>query len=112
MAYIPREPTYGEIESNAAIQQGDSFSAFALWFPQMGGYAGKAVAVIYETESDGCMNEVYVWHDGDFPFSDDQEQPRRIHYCDASQFVDFGNKLIGFEDILSGGEGQMKDNGE
>ena len=87
---IPREPTADECSTHADL--GDGWTA--IWYPQMGGYVGKAAAFI----EDECF-EVYVWHDGEFPFScgqtdrDVPASPVRLHHCDADQFISFGEEL-------------------
>lgn len=81
----PREPTAEECSQHVSL--GDGW--FALWYPQMGGYVGKAVA-----RQVGECFDLYVWHDGEFPFSDDDvdgwtEQPKcpvLLHHCDSEQF--------------------------
>ena len=59
----------------------------AAWYPQMGGYVG---ACIIEPLG-GCV-DVYVWHDGEFPFGDGD--PTRLHHCDGNQFIEFGDTVI------------------
>jgi hypothetical protein len=62
----------------------------------MGGYAGKAVAVFSRDGQDSGCFEVYVWHDGDFPFSgedSDDRGPVHLHHCSAEQFIRFGNLM-------------------
>lgn len=96
----PREPTVEECTANTEIVP----KCFALWYPQMGGYSGKAIAVW----SGGCW-ELFIWHDGDFPFSDGDvdgwtDTPRvpvNIHHCDSSQFVRFGHTLQQCEQRLT-----------
>jgi hypothetical protein len=71
----------------------------------MGGYAGKAVAV----DLGDADLDVYVWHDGEFPFSDDdarflgdEEKPKtpvKVHHCDVGQFRLFADQV---ETWLSG----------
>jgi len=61
----------------------------------MGGYCGKAVAVLYKDI--GCF-DVYVWHDGEFPFGD--ESPTRLHHCDPGQFVRFGEEIIKLQNSI------------
>jgi hypothetical protein len=86
----PREPTADECCAHAPL--GDGW--FAIWYPQMGGYVGKA-AVHVGDGPDACF-EAFVWHDGEFPFSGDDDRteghrsPARLHHCDAEQFVRFG----------------------
>lgn len=91
----PREPTADECTANAQIEPG----AFAIWYPQMGGYAGKAVFYPGEQGEDGCV-EIYVWHDGEFPFGGDRgfendaKEPVNLHHCSAEQFVRFGQTVL------------------
>ena len=70
---------------------------YACWYPQMGGYVAKAVALFdkswKETETSvtgGCI-DVFVWHDGEFPFSD--SSPTELHHCSGKQFIEFGKFL-------------------
>ena len=71
----------------------------ALWYPQMGGYVGHALAVADED----CV-DVYVWHDGAFPFDaeghcgwcDRPQSPAKLHFCQPEQFIRFGQALEGF----------------
>lgn len=94
-----REPTGDECNEKAIIYENDKEICRALWFPQMGGYSGKAVAVITKRiegmdDLDGGCVEVYVWHDGEFPFKGDSSRPPyNIHLCDPDQFIGFGNLL-------------------
>ena len=88
------EPTGGQCGSNELIFQDEKEAHYAIWYPQMGGYVGRAVAVIEKGPwgAEACI-DVYVWHDGDFPFHDG-EPPRRIHHCNPNQFIDFGKTLV------------------
>lgn len=86
-----REPTVEECTSNTLLLQDAEQVAYAIWYPSMGGYVGKAVAVI-DKRAGSCV-DVYVWHNGEFPFNEDNGNPVRLHHCDPSQFVDFGNKI-------------------
>lgn len=64
----------------------------------MGGYTGKAVVVDpYDT---GDI-DVYVWHDGQFPFrgsdldlNDELRNPVKLHHCDVSQFKTFAEQIM------------------
>ena len=95
------EPTGAECSAHAKVCEDANHIGYAVWYPQMGGYTGKAVAVMdkHWTEAPngamlgGCV-DVYVWHDGEFPFHQDVESPRLIHHCDPEQFVDFG-RVVG-----------------
>ena len=50
-----------------------------------------------EKTYDQCF-EVYVWHDGEFPFDDSGDRgengPAHLHHCMPSQFVEFGNLVL------------------
>ena len=101
-AAIPGEPTVEECEAHAPVWAGGGRYGVALWYPQMGGHAGRAVAVFDRQWQDhghtrwgGCI-DVYVWHDGEFPFSGERDpgvQPVLLHHCDPEQFVEFGKTL-------------------
>lgn len=91
----PSEPTQEQCSAGAQVESPeDGWVAYACWYPQMGGYVGKAV-VVFEKESedyDRCF-ECFVWHDGEFPFAEgnDWRGPVRcIHHCMPSQFIAFG----------------------
>lgn len=91
VAGSPRQPTADECSNNTEIEPG----RFAIWYPQMGGYVGRAVI----EEDDGGFN-AWVWHDGEFPFENGFE-PRMLHHCEAAQFVRFGRDvqaLLGLEE--------------
>lgn len=92
-------PTTDQCSSHTPVDGG-----FACWYPQMGGYVGKAI--VYPLPS-GCF-DVLIWHDGEFPFDplnedgdiSDSRGPIELHHCDPQQFVDFGNWVAS----LKGGE--------
>ena len=98
------EPTGEQCEAHALVYESESCMGYAMWYPQMGGYSGKAVAIMdkrwRETKDGqasvgGCI-EVLVWHDGQFPFSNDDDlDPKvvQLHHCGAKQFVEFGETL-------------------
>lgn len=95
-----REPTPDECTTHAKVTLTDTLTGHACWYPKMGGYVGKAVAVLF----DGCV-DVYVWHDGEFPFSDgspdawgDPRSPVKLHHCDGGQFIQFGQFLEALQD--------------
>lgn len=95
MSDHPPKPTADDCSNNAVFEWG-AHRCMAIWYPQMGGYVGKAVVV---GEADGGCFEAYVWHDGQFPFSDDPRYhggtlpPVKIHHCMAGQFVEFGEAV-------------------
>lgn len=101
----PDEPTPEQCTARAEVAPFDGRRAFACWYPQMGGYVGKAVVLpsVGHDGRDGCF-EVYVWHDGEFPFFDGEERtwdfappsPAHLHHCAAEQFVRFGQEVSGF----------------
>lgn len=101
-----KEPTAEECSANAVVDLDDGRTGHACWFPQMGGYAGKAAVVI---DQDGHA-DVYVWHDGAFPFHGDQslwpDQPPRspveLHLCDGGQFVAFGQFIESLQNAAEG----------
>ena len=101
--HYPKEPTAEQCSKREQVEDFNSCKAFACWYPQMGGYVGKAVVVLEgglragaflsggdREQEDGCFN-AFVWHDGEFPFGGEGDRnPARIHHCMPSQFVEFG----------------------
>lgn len=105
MSQQPHEPTPEQCSQNDRVFQDDGKVGYAIWYPQMGGYVGKAVAVLTRGWPE-CF-DVYVWHDGAFPFvgkgttcavCDNKiaNNPMVIHHCDANDFIRFGQALQGF----------------
>lgn len=102
-----QEPTAEQCSNNTKVFESENQVGYAIWYPQMGGYVGKAVAILDKNWQEfdsgarmgGCVN-VYVWHDGEFPFGED-EQPRELHHCDPMQFVHFGETLERLNSNLS-----------
>lgn len=101
-----REPTSHECSHNSPVFDDGQRVGYAIWYPQMGGYVGKAVAVMDKgwkergnAREGGCI-DVYVWHDGQFPFSADGVDPYVLHHCDPVQFIEFGEKLADLNDAL------------
>lgn len=95
------EPTAAECSTTAKVFEDNRTVGYALWYPQMGGYVGKAVALIAKEwrempngdREGGCI-DVYVWHDGEFPFSGENgREPIKLHHCDPEQFIEFGHTL-------------------
>lgn len=78
------EPTSQQCTDKARVEDIGGEPAFACWYPQMGGYVGKALVNLCNT---GCF-DVYAWHDSEFPFAGDD--PVLIHHCDPDQFIRFG----------------------
>lgn len=97
------EPTYDQCNKNDVVYESETEVGYAVWYPQMGGYVGKAIAITSKHSSDsnafGIENDcvdVYVWHDGEFPFSEDGRDPYLVHHCVPDQFNVFGKKLKKF----------------
>jgi hypothetical protein len=87
----PKEPTAEQCGEMVLVGEDEHSRHFAIWYPQMGGYVGKAVAVICKDSDEGSCFDVFVWHDGEFPFS--EENPAELHHCSAEQFVRFGEQI-------------------
>ena len=86
------KPTMEECYVNSSFDLGDGRVGYAAWYPQMGGYTSQAIVEIVGPS--GCF-DVYVWHDGEFPFDGEGgEQPRLLHHCMAEQFIDFGQVVL------------------
>ncbi len=97
----PPEPTPDQLDARAKFEW-NGRQCMALWYPQMGGYVGRAVAVRASDPDLSPCYDVFVWHDGEFPFSENDGreagEPRRLHHCDPGQFIDFGEQLIEWEE--------------
>lgn len=100
------EPTAEQCRDNALVFQDEHSVAYAIWYPQMGGYCAKAVAIMsrqwkeYENGSaeGGCI-DMLIWHDGEFPFHEgDEKNPIHLHHCDPHQFITFGKTLAKIND--------------
>ncbi len=95
-AEAPAEPTGKQCSQKAKVYESDNQVGYACWYPQMGGYVGKAVIMFFKPtkpgDEPGCF-DAYVWHDGDFPFHDGQ-YPVRLHHCGAEQFIEFGRDVL------------------
>lgn len=87
-----------DAEQSRVVKDGSKVR-FWTYYPQMGGYHGKAVVTFDLTTNctddvSGCF-DASVFHDGDFPFDEaGGRSPARIHHCSAEQFVDFGLQVI------------------
>jgi hypothetical protein len=92
-SWIVRQPTAAECSANSLIFDGECVKGYAIWYPSMGGYVGKALAI---SGGDGGCVDVYVWHDGEFPFDseDDSAEPVYLHHCTITDFIRFGEQLI------------------
>lgn len=111
------EPTPEQCNKHAQVWADENHIGRAIWYPQMGGYVGKAVAVVNKRWSEddisshlgGCV-EVYVWHDGEFPFSGEDDpavQPIHLHHCDPEQFIEFGKMLAKWNEREGCGGGSV-----
>lgn len=97
-SYI-KEPTSKECSENALVFVSENKSAYAMWYPQMGGYSARCVVILDGKWTDtpqgmrvgGCF-DVLVWHDGEFPFDGEEPglNPAMLHHCDPEQFIRFG----------------------
>ena len=95
---IPTEPSSDQCNAKARGLWG-SRPVMALWYPQMGGYVGKALVV----EEGDCFN-TWVWHDGEFPFDGEMDRPRELHHCDPAQFILFGDQVSDWQESLRPGD--------
>lgn len=101
-------PTADECNTKAKVCEDDMRIGYAIWYPQMGGYSGKAIVIVNKSEGHNSCFEAYVWHDGEFPFSDDggvweKTGPVNIHHCDPDQFISFGKAVEKMMGISSEG---------
>lgn len=92
-----KEPTAEQCSNKEKVFEDDTKIGYAVWYPQMGGYVGRAVAIFDKqyrsgAAQGGCI-DVLVWHDGEFPFGENDDTPREIHHCDPEQFIEFGKTL-------------------
>ena len=98
------EPTSDQCTANSPIMLTDGRTGYAIWYPQMGGYVGRAIVA---ADGHGCV-DAWVWHNGDFPFAGRDvepmygDNPRELHHCDPGQFIAFGQKV---ERLLEGTDG-------
>ncbi len=89
----PRQPTSDECENRSVIFETEDRIGFAVWYPQMGGYVGKAVAVIDKDSPASCF-DCYIWHDGEFPFDESGgKSPKIVHHCVHEQVITFGEDV-------------------
>lgn len=86
-----REPSDREA-SNREVVVFEERSWLATFYPQMGGYGGKCWVDV--TEGVGACFDVYVYHDGEFPFAHaPTKEPIRLHHCAAQQFRRFADEV-------------------
>ena len=89
-----KEPTCEQCSANETVFEDEHTVGYAIWYPQMGGYVGRAVAMISKGGGGASCFDVLVWHDGEFPFDGEGgDNPRQLHHCAAEQFIDFGEKI-------------------
>lgn len=101
MSTTPREPTAEECETCDVVLEDEHSIGHAIWYPQMGGYVGKAVVVFSKERGGSGRNpcfDVYVWHDGEWPFNEG-EPPNPLHHCNAQQFIDFGREVLNLQGV-------------
>lgn len=98
----PPEPSPEDCSERRLVWENQP--AVALWYPQMGGYVGKAVVTVAD---DAGGVDVFVWHDGTFPFTADQDDldgvtrtPVRLHHCDVGQFRLFADQVEAWQESL------------
>ena len=85
-----KPPTIEQCTENAKIIDEELGEGYAIWYPQMGGYTGRAA--VFPCDN-GCF-EALVWHDGEFPFDEESGgSPAYIHHCNPEQFIKFGHKV-------------------
>lgn len=98
----PRQPTSEECTTNATVLDAAGRVGRACWWPSTGGYVARAVAVVDLAKSHGV--DVYVWHDGRFPFDghcqrcSDERSPVVLHHCQPGQFIALGQFLSNLTD--------------
>jgi hypothetical protein len=91
----PPEPTSDEVVLGATVNLPDGRWARACWFPSIGGYVGKALVIPSQVEGE-CCTEVWVWHNGQFPFSgqcpacSSECSPVLLHVHGGQDFIAFG----------------------
>ncbi len=99
----PPMPTGEQCEADARLPDYHGRRAYACWYPQMGGYCGKCVVLISEdaeVAGSTCF-DAYVWHDGEFPFHENDDIPVRLHHCEPSQFIEFGKLVQAFQEAVN-----------
>ena len=93
------EPTAEQCSAHEKVFECESRIGYAIWYPQMGGYGGRAITLLDKSWTEypngsaigGCF-DVMVWHDGEWPFHDG-ENPTELHHCDPQQFIRFGEAI-------------------
>ncbi len=98
------QPTPAQCSTDATLSKDGPVLRFATWHPQWGGYVGQAIVEVHGPG--GCF-EVFVWHDGEFPYDD--KPPLQFHYCNPIQLIRLALKVIE-KQIESGDESTTKAN--
>lgn len=107
----PPEPTAAQCSAAADLPPFNGQPCMACWYPQMGGYVGRCVVCGPHPGEDISCVDVYVWHDGEFPFrgddpigwEGDKRKPAYVHHCDVEQFINFGRLVMDrmFQEVKS-----------
>ena len=93
----PPRPTGEQCENQAVVAESPGRIAYAGFTPQIAGYHAKAVAVFHKDWLDDESNcggdvELHVWHDGEFPTSD--EEPYFIIEIGSTEdLLDFAQRI-------------------
>lgn len=105
-------PTPEQCSVRAKVGENETFAYYAIWYPQMGGYRGAAVAEIYKDPSQGECFDVRVWHDGEFPLHGDPHDDTVIlHHCEPGQFIVFGKQVRLMQKIAGADSRPVKESG-
>lgn len=99
-----KEPTQEQCRNRQTWNDG-GFKCIAFYWPQMGGYSAKAVAQVNTEEEDSSCVIVFVWHDGEFPFTEDDrvdgngkaKSPAKLHICDFGDWLQTMELLSQFQ---------------
>ena len=93
-----KKPTWAECEKNARFDLPDGRRAFAIVYPQVGGYGVCALLTPVPTSShpesldaaeDWCF-DVVLFTDGEFT---SEEPGFELHHSPADQFIEFGETV-------------------
>ena len=107
-----KEPTNYQCSASELVYEDANFYGYAMWHPQMGGYVAKCVVLMDKSwhstgglhngdvigaVNGGCI-DMYVWHNGEFPFSEEDGDPAVVHYCDPEQGISFWTEIRDLND--------------
>lgn len=111
MSNIPIQttpPTPEQCSNRALVPlEGGRIRGTAFWWPQMNGYAAKAIVYQDAEESDSCFS-VLVWHDGCFPLDGvcnncaSPREPVHLHLCSAAQWLTMATLFVNVAGVKSG----------